>query len=182
MKKISILLLILISFFTQGCMDEREIQITDISVCSVDNGECMAGKELILNFKYWAEARDTSEIGIQISIQKKDETEAHEWNYLDYNPFANYLQNYTEKNSEYIVENSPYCSSSWSTMYYSFKGSKALSSDESVIFKVKDAGEYFIRICIKDESRVTSPLVWNRDSEIEFKVNPATEETMPTVE
>ena len=184
MKKISILLLVLISFFTQGCMDERDIQINDISVCSVDNGECIAGKELKLNFKYWAEARDSSEIGIQIDIEKKDETETHEWNDLSYNAFAesNYFNTYTETNSEYIVENSTNCSENKSTIWYSFKGSKALSGDESLSLTVREEGEYCIKIRIRDESRVTSHLVWNCYSEIDFKVNPSTEASTPTVE
>ena len=66
--------------------------------------------------------------------------------------------------------------------YYSFLDSKALSGDETLSLKVKDAGEYDISIRIYDRTSFSTTLLWNCDSETSFKVSPSTEETTPTVE
>ena len=177
MKRIIILSLVLISFFAVSCGSPREIEITDISVTPVDKKEIFAGDVIHFNFKYLAEARDSSEIGIQIDMFEKDETEPDSWKYLKYNPFAEFFQAYIDDNSEYIVENSTNCDTDWSLMtYYSFKGAKGLFGDETLSLKVDKEGEYRITVSIKDESRVISSLAWNCHSECEFHVSKKNDE------
>ena len=185
MKKLLILLLVLISLCFQSCGDARKIEITDISVTPVDKEECFAGDELRLNFKYWAEDRNISRIGIQLDIEKKEETETYSWKHLRYNPFAesDYFQTYIENNRGYIVENSINYSKNLSLMtYYSFLDSKALSGDETLSLKVNEEGEYRIHIGIKDESPFAGPSAWICDRIITFKVNPPTEASPTAVE
>ena len=179
MKKLSIILLVLISFFFQSCEHLREIQITEFSV---DKEEYTVGEEIKLNFQYLAVDKDVSEIAIQIDVVKKDETETNQWKYLEYNPFTDSFPNFIKDNSKYIVEGSTDCWEGWGTIVFRFKGAKALSGDETLSLKVKEEGEYYISIRIYDKTSFTTTLAWNCDSEITFKVNPATEESTPAEE
>ena len=181
MKKISIILLVLISFFFQSCGDLREIQINDISVTPVDKEEIVVGDEIELKFKYLSVDKTVSQIGIQIDVKRKDETETYPWKYLGYNPFVDF-EDYRKRNSEYIVEKYTYDYPSECSIYFHFKGSKALSGDETLSLRVNEPGEYCVHIYIYDKTPVATSLVWNCDSEITFKVNPATEESTPAEE